>query len=231
MPAVAAAVARAQVEYEWDACLPARARLPRWRLEQAVKRALDVVLGVVLLVLFLPVLVLVAVVVKLTSPGPLLFRWSAVGERARPFVTYKFRTMVPGADGMKGTLLHMNEMRGPVFKIRQDPRMTSVGWWLRKYSLDELPQLWSVVKGDMSLVGPRPPFPDEFASFEEWQWAKLAVRPGITCIWQVSGRSEISDFREWVRLDLDYIERWNLLLDLKILLRTIPAVIGARGAY
>lgn len=224
-------VARVRLEYDWDGCLPERATGRRWRIERAAKRAFDVVVGSLLLVLLLPVFAVVALIVKLTSPGPVFYRWNAVGERGRPFTTYKFRTMEPDADRKKNALKHLNEMRGPVFKIRRDPRVTPVGRWLRKYSVDELPQLWSVVKGDMSLVGPRPPFPEEFAGFEPWQWAKLAVTPGITCFWQVSGRSEISDFREWVRLDLAYIERWSLWLDLQILLRTIPAVLAARGAY
>jgi lipopolysaccharide/colanic/teichoic acid biosynthesis glycosyltransferase len=139
--------------------------------------------------------------------------------------------MVVDADSRKAEYMQQNEMNGPVFKLRNDPRVTRPGRWLRRYSIDELPQLWSVVRGDMSLVGPRAPGPEEFARFERWQCGKLAVKPGITCIWQVSGRSEISDFDTWARLDLDYIESWNLALDLVLLLRTIPAVISARGAY
>lgn len=224
-------VARAREELDWDACLPARAAGLAWRVQRVLKRVFDLVLASVLLLLLAPVFALVALAVRLSSPGPVFYRWNALGERGLPFVTYKFRTMVEEADELKPLLEHLNEMRGPVFKIRQDPRITRLGRWLRKYSLDELPQLWSVIRGEMSLVGPRPPFPQEFARFEPWQRAKLAVRPGITCIWQVSGRSEISDFREWARLDLRYIDNWNLALDLVILLRTIPAVLSGRGAY
>ncbi len=229
--AAAELLRRAQLEYDWDRCLPERAAGWRWRVSRRAKRLLDLVLGSLLLVVLAPVLVVTALLVKLTSAGPVLYRWHAVGERARPFFAYKFRTMVTDAELLKTSLLHLNEMAGPVFKIRQDPRITPLGRWLRKYSVDELPQLWSVIKGDMSLVGPRPPLPEEFASFERWQWAKLAVTPGITCIWQVTGRSEISDFGEWAKLDLAYIEKWSLALDLRLLLRTVPVVISARGAY
>jgi lipopolysaccharide/colanic/teichoic acid biosynthesis glycosyltransferase len=138
---------------------------------------------------------------------------------------------VQNADDLKTMLLLNNEMQGPAFKMRADPRVTPLGRWLRKYSIDELPQLWSVLVGDMSLVGPRPPLAEEFAAFEPWQWGKLAVTPGITCIWQVTGRSDISDFDQWVSLDLEYIRSWNLWLDIKLMLKTIPAVIRARGAY
>jgi len=160
-----------------------------------------------------------------------LYEFRVLGRRARPIVAYKFRTMVANADQLKVSLLRHNEMRGPAFKMREDPRVTPIGRWLRKYSLDELPQLWSVLVGDMSLVGPRPPFAEEFADYKPWQWGKLAVTPGITCIWQVSGRSDIADFDEWATLDLQYIRDWSLWLDLKILLMTIPAVLRGRGAY
>jgi lipopolysaccharide/colanic/teichoic acid biosynthesis glycosyltransferase len=154
-----------------------------------------------------------------------------LGRHAQPFIGYKFRTMVTDADALKDQLRARNEMSGPVFKLRNDPRVTGFGRWLRRYSIDELPQLWSVLKGDMSLVGPRPPSAEEFLQFEPWQWHKLAVTPGITCLWQVGGRSEINDFAEWAALDLEYIRRWSLWLDAQILLRTVPAVLSARGAY
>ena len=216
---------------DWSAYLPARAAGRSWQVQQAVKRVLDVVLAAAGLVVLLPVFVLVAALVKLSSRGPVLYEWRALGYRARPFVAYKFRTMVVGADARKAEYAAVNEMNGPVFKLRRDPRVTPLGRWLRKFSIDELPQLWSVLKGDMSLVGPRPPLPEEFAQYEEWQCGKLAVKPGITCFWQVSGRSEISDFRTWARLDLRYIRDWNLWLDFQLLLRTIPAVLSGRGAY
>lgn len=218
-------------EVDWAGQTPARASGRSWRVQQAVKRSLDVVLSAAGLVVLIPLFVVVAVVVKLTSRGPVLYEWKALGYRARPFIAYKFRTMVVGADARKAEYEAENEMTGPVFKLRHDPRVTPLGRWLRKFSIDELPQLWSVLKGDMSLVGPRPPLPEEFAQYEEWQCGKLAVKPGITCYWQVSGRSEISDFTTWARLDLRYIREWNLWLDFRLLLRTIPAVLSGRGAY
>lgn len=224
-------VERLRWEEDWERYLPPRAGGLRWRVEQRVKRALDIVVSLVLLVVLSPLLVTIAVLVRLTSEGPIFYPWKVLGYRARPFQGYKFRTMVPNADELKASMLARNEMTGPVFKIRNDPRVTPLGRILRKYSLDELPQLWSVLRGDMSLVGPRPPSPTEFAAFEPWQRGKLAVTPGITCLWQVMGRSEISDFNEWARLDLEYIANWSLWLDLKILVRTVPAVLRGRGAY
>jgi lipopolysaccharide/colanic/teichoic acid biosynthesis glycosyltransferase len=228
---VPAAVLRARREMDWEACLPRRAGSFRWRVERRVKRAGDVVISLLLLIALSPLLLLIALLIRLTSPGPIFYPWKVLGHRARPFIGYKFRTMVPNAEELKSRMLAYNEMTGPVFKMRNDPRITPIGRVLRKYSLDELPQLWSVLVGDMSLVGPRPPSAEEFAAFEPWQRAKLALTPGITCLWQVMGRSEIHDFNEWARLDLDYIARWNLWLDFEILLRTIPAVVRGRGAY
>jgi lipopolysaccharide/colanic/teichoic acid biosynthesis glycosyltransferase len=222
---------RLRESVDWAAYLPDRAGGRSWAVQQGVKRVLDVALAAAGLVLLLPVFVAVAVLIKVSSRGPVLYEWRALGYRARPFIAYKFRTMVVGAEARKAEYAAANEMNGPVFKLRRDPRVTRPGRWLRKFSIDELPQLWSVLKGDMSLVGPRPPLPEEFAAYEEWQCGKLAVRPGITCVWQVSGRSEISDFTTWARLDLDYIRDWNLWLDFKLLLRTIPAVLSGRGAY
>jgi len=224
-------VLRIREEFDWDSVLPPRAGTLRWRIERRLKRGMDVILSLVGLILLFPVFVVLALLVRLTSEGPIFYEWRVLGERARPFVGYKFRTMVPNADQLKRELLAKNEMTGPVFKMRDDPRVTPVGRWLRKFSLDELPQLWSVLKGDMSLVGPRPPSAEEFAAFKPWQRGKLAVVPGITCLWQVEGRSEITDFDEWAALDLEYIRNWSLWLDLKILLKTIPVVIAGRGAY
>src|SRR5262249_29880127 len=170
-------------------------------------------------------LALIALVVRVTSGSPVLYHWHVVGQHGRDFRSYKFRTMVPNADALKPLLLSENTMTGPVFKIRNDPRVTPAGRFLRRYSLDELPQLWGVVRGDMSLVGPRPPLQSEYARFTDAQKLKLAVKPGITCLWQVSGRNEIRDFDEWLRLDLEYINSWSLWLDVKILLRTIATVI------
>ncbi|TMQ64509.1 MAG: sugar transferase [Candidatus Eisenbacteria bacterium] len=162
---------------------------------------------------------------------PILYRWRVVGLRGRYFTGYKFRTMERDAEARRHGLESLNEMAGPVFKMRDDPRVTGIGRLLRRFSLDELPQLWSVLKGDMSLVGPRPPLRTEWENFEPWQRRKLAVKPGITCLWQVSGRSDIRDFSEWVRLDIEYIERWTTWLDLKILLATGAAVVRSKGAY
>jgi len=170
-----------------------------------------------------------AVLVKLSSRGPVFYRWCVVGKDGRPFVGYKFRSMVANADDLKATLLSQNEMRGPVFKLTKDPRVTPVGAWMRRYSVDELPQLYSVFKGDMSLVGPRPPLITEYQRFTEYQKQKLAVKPGITCLWQVNGRNQVSDFDEWVRLDLDYVRNWSLILDFKILLKTLREVFAGSG--
>lgn len=223
--------ARLVSEVDWDAGLPPRSRRWPWRMGQGVKRVLDAVVAGTGLILLSPGLGLIAVLVVLDSTGPVLYPWRVLGCRGRRFRGFKFRTMVAEADRLKAGLLEHNEMTGPVFKMRDDPRVTRLGRFLRRYSLDELPQLWSVLIGDMSLVGPRPPSPGEFAQFTPAQRLKLAVRPGITCLWQVSGRSAISEFDEWARLDLEYIRTWSLGLDLRILLRTIPVVLSARGAY
>ncbi|MGH7517724.1 MAG: sugar transferase [Gemmatimonadales bacterium] len=218
-------------ETPWEKALPPRAAGRSWPVRQRVKRGLDVVLATLGLIALSPVFAAVALCVVLDSPGPILYRWRVMGYRGRPFTGYKFRTMVADADLLKEGLRHLNEMSGPVFKIRDDPRVTRLGRLMRTYSLDELPQLWSVVVGDMSLVGPRPPSAGEFLSFTPQQRLKLAVRPGITCLWQVSGRSNIKSFEEWAKLDLRYIAEWSLWLDLKLLIRTIPAVLGGGGAY
>jgi exopolysaccharide biosynthesis polyprenyl glycosylphosphotransferase len=193
------------------------------------KRALDLSLSVLLLVLSLPIVVAIATLVKITSSGGVLYRQTRCGLNGRRFTLYKFRTMIEGAEDQRGTLLHLNEMNGPAFKLRQDPRVTRFGRFLRKFSLDELPQLWNVVKGDMSLVGPRPPIPEEVAQYQRWQRRRLAMKPGLTCLWQISGRNNV-DFDRWMELDLEYIDSWSPLLDLKILLKTIPVVLSGRGA-
>jgi len=182
------------------------------------------------LLLLAPLLVAVALAVKLTSPGPVVFRQERIGLRSRPFTLLKFRTMVVGADRLLDTLREHNEADGPLFKLRHDPRVTRVGRILRRYSIDELPQLVNVLKGEMSLVGPRPPLASEVARYEEWQLDRLEVRPGITGLWQVSGRSELS-FEDYVRLDLFYVENWSIAYDLFILSKTIPLLVSARGAY
>jgi exopolysaccharide biosynthesis polyprenyl glycosylphosphotransferase len=174
---------------------------------------------------------LIALAIKISSPGPVLFRQQRSGLNGAPFTLYKFRTMVTNAEQFKHELEAMNEMRGPVFKLTKDPRITRIGKFLRRYSLDELPQLWNVLRGEMSLVGPRPLPVDEVKRFNDLAHRRrLSVKPGLTCLWQVSGRNEIFDFKDWVRLDLEYIDHWSLWLDIKILLRTVPAVFLASGA-
>jgi lipopolysaccharide/colanic/teichoic acid biosynthesis glycosyltransferase len=195
----------------------------------AVKRLTDVAFSVTLLTLLLPILLAIAVAIQLTAGGPFLYAWRVLGENGRPFVGYKFRTMVREADAMKSELLHLNERTGPVFKMALDPRVTSLGRWLRKYSLDELPQLWSVLVGDMSLVGPRPVFSSEYQKCDLWQMRKLSVKPGLTCLWQVEGRQTVTDFSDWARLDLRYIDTWSLWNDVAILFRTPLAVIRGTG--
>lgn len=195
----------------------------------AVKRGIDVAGSAALLLVVAPVIALAALAIKLTSPGPVLFRQVRCGLYGRRFDMIKLRTMYVDAEQRKQDLMHLNEASGPVFKMRNDPRITPVGRWLRRWSIDEVPQLWNVLRGNMSLVGPRPPIPAEVALYEIAERRRLSMRPGLTCLWQVKGRSSIG-FEEWVRLDLEYIDRWSLLRDLKILVQTIPAVLRGTGA-
>ncbi len=193
-----------------------------------VKRALDIALAAIGLLLLAPVMAVVALWIR-RDGGPALFVQERVGLHGRRFTLYKLRSMVPDAESHRDALLPLNEMSGPVFKLRTDPRVTRIGAWLRRTSLDEAPQLFNVLRGDMSLVGPRPPLPEEVARYAPWQWRRLSVRPGLTCTWQVSGRSDV-DFDRWVDLDLAYIDAWSLRGDLLLLLRTIPAVLRGTGA-
>lgn len=202
---------------------------PSW--QSVAKQLIDFVGAAVLLVLLLPVFAIIALLIKLTSPGPVLFRQLRCGLNGKPFTMYKFRTMVTDAEQRKQELAVFNEMSGPVFKMTNDPRVIPVGRFLRKYSLDELPQLYNVLRGEMSLVGPRPLPVAEVKCFDELSHRRrLSVKPGLTCLWQIMGRNKVADFKEWVRLDLEYIDNWSLWLDLKILLKTIPAVLRAEGA-
>jgi exopolysaccharide biosynthesis polyprenyl glycosylphosphotransferase len=174
---------------------------------------------------------LIAVAIKITSPGPVFFKQQRSGLNGAPFTLYKFRTMTSNAEQFKHELEAMNEMNGPVFKVTNDPRVTHIGKILRKYSLDELPQLVNVLRGEMSLVGPRPLPVNEVRRFNDLAHRRrLSVKPGLTCLWQISGRNQITDFKDWVRLDLEYIDHWSLWLDLEILLRTLPAVLRGTGA-
>jgi len=202
---------------------------PTDQLQLFFKRAIDFTIAAVALVALSPLIALVSLLIKLTSRGSVLFRQERCGLNGRRFRLYKFRTMVEGAERQQEALRALNEMDGPVFKLAHDPRVTAVGRLLRKFSLDELPQLWNVVAGDMSLVGPRPPVPKEVAQYERWQRRRLSMRPGLTCLWQVSGRNQV-DFDRWMELDLEYIDSWSPRLDFTILLKTIPAVLSGRGA-
>jgi exopolysaccharide biosynthesis polyprenyl glycosylphosphotransferase len=196
----------------------------------SIKRAIDLIGSLALLMLLAPVMLTIAAAIKLTSRGPVFFIQERVGYNKRRFRMFKFRTMVPDAEARQAEVEHLNEAEGPVFKIRHDPRLTPIGGFLRKTSLDELPQLFNVLIGDLSLVGPRPMSVRDFARFHEfWFNRRFSVKPGITCIWQVSGRSETS-FDQWIQQDLDYIDNWSLALDLKILCKTIPAVMRGTGA-
>jgi len=199
--------------------------------QSALKLVLDVFGALVLLMLLSVPLAIVALLIKLTSPGPIMFRQLRSGLNGAPFTIYKFRTMVSNAEQLKHELEAMNEMRGPVFKVSKDPRITPIGKILRRFSIDELPQLLNVLRSEMSLVGPRPLPVDEIRRINDAAHRRrLSVKPGITCLWQVSGRNQIKEFRDWVRLDLEYIDNWSLWLDFKILFRTIPAVLVGTGA-
>lgn len=199
-----------------------------WHL--LIKRIFDIIFSSLALIILSPVFMIIALLIKWTSPGPVFFQQVRCGLNSRRFILYKFRTMVPDAHTRLKALMQDNEMSGPVFKITNDPRLTPIGKFLRKTSLDEIPQFWNVIKGDMSLIGPRPPIPEEVKQYDDWHRKRLRMRPGITCLWQVQGRNNISDFDEWAKLDVEYIENWSLFLDFKILLKTIPAVLSGVGA-
>ena len=202
---------------------------PSGRAAMAVKRAVDILGSLIGLIVLMPLMVVTALAIKLSSRGPMLYPHERVGLNGRRFRMLKFRSMTCDAETHRTDLLTLNEMTGPVFKMSDDPRVTRIGRWIRRSSIDELPQLWNVLVGDMSLVGPRPPLPGEVELYDRWQRRRLAMRPGITCLWQVQGRSTV-DFGTWMNLDMEYIDNWSLGLDLRILFRTIPAVLTARGA-
>jgi exopolysaccharide biosynthesis polyprenyl glycosylphosphotransferase len=204
---------------------------PEASWQGVVKQVIDFTLALFFLIIGSPVLLLISLAIKFTSPGPILFRQKRCGLNGQPFTILKFRTMETNAEQRKAELAAMNEMSGPVFKIKNDPRVTPVGRILRKFSADELPQLFNVLRGEMSLVGPRPLPVDEVKRFNDLAHRRrLSVKPGLTCLWQISGRNNVSDFRDWVRLDLEYIDNWSLWLDLKIMWRTIPIVLIGTGA-
>lgn len=196
----------------------------------AVKRVIDVSFSVLFLTLLSPIWALIALLIKLDSPGPVIFKQMRLGRAGRPFTCYKFRTMHQNAELAVEQLAEFNEATGPIFKIRDDPRRTRIGKWLRKASLDEVPNFWNVIKGDMSVVGPRPALPKEVEQYQPWHRRRLEAAPGITGLWQVNGRSELT-FDEMVMLDLYYIENWSAFLDLKVMFKTVPTMLFGRGAY
>ena len=200
----------------------------RWQIR--LKRLIDVTGALAALVLLSPLLVLTALLIVVDSPGSILYHQQRVGKGGRRFEILKFRSMYSGAHDERDVVAPTNEATGPVFKVRNDPRVTRVGRVIRKLSIDELPQFWNVLKGDMSLVGPRPPLPEEYVTYGRAQYRRLLVTPGLTCIWQVSGRSDVG-FEDWVAMDVEYITTWTLRRDLVLIARTIPAVLSGRGAY
>jgi exopolysaccharide biosynthesis polyprenyl glycosylphosphotransferase len=202
---------------------------PKNELLFLLRRVLDFFGSFTLIFILSPVLLLTILLIRLNSPGPAIYRQIRCGLNGRKFIFYKFRSMIQGAEEKRGKLTAFNVMKGPAFKMENDPRVTRVGRFLRKTSLDELPQLFNILRGDMSFVGPRPPLPEEVEQYQGWQRRRLSMKPGLTGLWQVSGRNQI-DFDQWMKLDLEYIDNWSLRLDFKILLKTIPAIIFGRGA-
>jgi len=192
-----------------------------------IKRTIDLLVSTIALVLLMPLFGLIALTIKLSSPGSLFYPWYVIGRGGKRFTGYKFRTMIVNADELKKELWQYNERNGPTFKMKNDPRVTPVGRILRKFSLDELPQLWSVLKGDMSLVGPRPVGPEEWEHFEDWQRRKLSVTPGMICLWHIRGKPK--EFIEWIKLDLEYIDNWSLWLDIKLLFGAVWYVLSGRN--
>jgi exopolysaccharide biosynthesis polyprenyl glycosylphosphotransferase len=196
-----------------------------------IKRCLDIAVSGLALLLLSPLLMATALAIKIDTHGPVFFRQRRVGLNGRHFMLLKFRSMIDGAEQMIEVLRGRNEMTGPVFKLKEDPRITRVGRFIRRFSIDELPQLINVLRGDMSLVGPRPPLPEEVSLYQRKQRRRLSMRPGLTCIWQVSGRNDIPSFDEWAKLDLEYIDNWSLAKDFKLLCKTVPAVLSGTGAH
>ena len=203
-------------------------RASRWQL--AVKRATDIVGAILTLVVLSPLLLITALAVVTTTRGGIFYTQVRVGRDGRPFTIIKFRTMQEAAHSLMSDYERLNDLDGPIFKLRNDPRVTRIGRWIRRFSIDEIPQLVNVLRGDMSLVGPRPLLPEEYEGFSAYEAQRLLATPGLTGIWQVSGRCDV-DFHSWIEMDLDYIRRWNLRLDLTVLAKTVPAVVLGRGSY
>jgi exopolysaccharide biosynthesis polyprenyl glycosylphosphotransferase len=213
-----------------DAPLLTFSATPHDEILLLLKRSIDFLLAGAALALLSPLMLVVAVVVRISSPGPAIFRQIRCGLNGRRFVVYKFRSMCADAEMLRASVAHLNRKDGAVFKIPDDPRLTAFGRFLRKFSIDEWPQLWNVIKGDMSLVGPRPAIPEEVEQYKRWQRRRLRMRPGLTCLWALAGRDRL-DFETWMKLDMQYIDNWSLSLDWKIILRTIPRVLTGKGAY
>ena len=198
-------------------------------LYEIIKRLIDIICSFLGLLVLSPLFIIIAIIIKTTSKGTVFFSQKRVGKNGKEFEMYKFRSMVVNAEELKEKLAAQNEMSGPMFKMKDDPRVTKVGKFIRKTSIDELPQLWNVLKGDMSLVGPRPSLPKEVAQFESWMYKRLEVKPGLTCYWQVSGRNNI-DFEDWMKLDIRYVEERNLFVDIKLIFKTIFVLFGDKNA-
>jgi len=221
-----------KIKYSFLGTLPLLTfnRTPDELIQLLIKRLFDLFFSFIAIIVLSPVFLITAIIVKVSSKGPVFFRQQRCSLNGRRFTVYKFRTMVVDAEAKLKELLLFNEMQGPAFKMENDPRVTKLGKFLRKSSIDELPQFWNVFKGDMSFVGPRPPMPAEVDKYEPWQRRRLTMRPGITCLWQAFGRNKINNFDEWMKLDLEYIDNWSLWFDFKILLKTIPIVLFGTGA-
>ncbi|WP_291677247.1 sugar transferase [Clostridium sp.] len=198
-------------------------------LYEVIKRLIDVVCSFLGVLVLSPLFIIIAIIIKTTSKGPVFFSQKRVGKNGKEFNMYKFRSMVVNAEELKEKLADQNEMSGPMFKMKDDPRVTKVGKFIRKTSIDELPQLWNVLKGDMSLVGPRPSLPKEVAQFEEWMYKRLEVKPGLTCYWQVSGRNNI-DFEDWMKLDIKYVDERSTWIDIKLIFKTVGVLFGDKNA-
>lgn len=198
-------------------------------LYEVIKRLIDVVGSFLGVLVLSPLFIIIAIIIKTTSKGPVFFSQKRVGKNGKEFEMYKFRSMVVNAEELKEKLVAQNEMSGPMFKMKYDPRVTKVGKFIRKTSIDELPQLWNVLKGDMSLVGPRPSLPNEVAQFEDWMHRRLEVKPGLTCYWQVSGRNNI-DFEDWMKLDIKYVDERSTWIDIKLIFKTVGVLFGDKNA-
>lgn len=197
---------------------------------EAIKRLIDITCSFVGILVLSPLFIIIAIIIKFTSKGPVFFSQKRVGRNGKEFDMYKFRSMVVNAEELKEKLAAQNEMSGPMFKMKDDPRVTKVGKFIRKTSIDELPQLWNILKGDMSLVGPRPSLPKEVAQFDEWMYKRLEVKPGLTCYWQVSGRNNI-DFEDWMKLDIKYVDERSTWIDIKLIFKTVGVLFGDKNAH